>query len=269
MSKIANLALFNLVHININLPPYVAETGISVEFNREWLAQSISNVATSFSGYPTYFVGATSILMYRFGGYSRISTILGSIIPVILSFILPCIQPLVPKIMAATILFYISACFIHEFFVSQVPRLSLFDLLLVMSTAFTCYLVNQVLGFICCILICSLIVISYYSKSISTGTRSVTEYEKIIMSVDGDTEAVIRVDYILCFATLPIFKSSLSQIKTKNLVLDLSSCQYIDMNGNDFIISSCSSFDKLTILGRPQNLYMREIEKNGKCTVFL
>lgn len=173
IGNILTLVLMNLIHINVNLLPYAIATGQPVDFNVEWRAQGLSNLVTACTGFPSYFVCSTSILFFKTGGTTRMASVLGSFVPLILLLLVPYVSTLIPTVLSKIICCYLGLSFFSSYFGRYLRRLSRMDLAILFLGMLLCHFIGAVAGFAIVISISSVISLHYYVASLDSVASAV------------------------------------------------------------------------------------------------
>lgn len=243
--NILSLVLFNLIHINTNVISYSFVTKNNIDFNAEWKTQGLSNLFTTFTGFPSYFVSSTSILFFKAGAKTRTASMLGSMAPAILAIISPYIRDYIPNILSGIILSYLGMSFVYSYCIRIRPLVSATDFAVVCLGIVFCQAIGFTAGFAIVAAIASITALRYYQRVVCAGQAP----------APPSSGGVVRVDYILCFMTLNRLKQDLSHCNSE-VTLDLSACPYVDMNANFFITDYAKGIAHMHVLGHPENLYV-------------
>lgn len=248
--NIISLSLFNLIHITVNIPGFVNEMNIKSDINQEFRTQGIANLATAFTGYPSYFICSSSIFFNKSGGTKKIHAIIGGFALIPLIYIGPKSREYLPCILLSFIPMYIGGFFIISNFISQIRNISYLDLSVIVISAVIGYF-NPVVGLVVGSSVNAFIVLYYYNKGIESKVP--------LGSVDKQYE-VIKIDFLSYFMTSEILKKRLA-VNSGNVLVDLNGCKYFDMDSNNILESFISKFDgKVRISGAPANLYTHKFK---------
>lgn len=252
ISNIFSLLAFNMIHLNVNLSTYAMATDSLIDYNREWLAQSLSNLATSLLGYPSYFVGVTSVLFYRSGANSKLASIFGSVVVLLIAFIAPYIRNYIPNLLSAIILTYVGFSFLLCYFLKIWLITSFNDFIIIFITLVVSLFIGIAQGFFIGCIISILIAMNYLPVRFGKSTDIHSG------AVDGSDNQVIRISCILCFSTLSQLKKYV-ELAGDEFTLDLTECPYIDMNVNMYLRELAESNKRICIIGKPDNLYIQSL----------
>ncbi|KAF9760585.1 hypothetical protein NGRA_3104 [Nosema granulosis] len=251
LKNIVGLALFNLIHITVNVPGFVNEMKIQSDINHEFKTQGIANLATAFTGYPSYFICSSSIFFNKSGGTKKIHAIIGGFALIPLVFVGPKSREFLPCILLSFIPIYIGGCFIISNFISLLTQISMLDLAVILVSTLVGFFVDPVMGLLAGSSINAFIVLYYYS----VGLRTKAE----LASVDQDYE-VIKIEFLSYFMTTEILKDRLS-INKGNVLIDLTNCKYFDLESNSILENYISNFEgNIRISGTPINLYTHKFK---------
>ncbi len=147
IGNIVSMVFLNLIYINVNLLPYFYVTKKPINFNIEWRAQSVGNLITSLTGYPSYFVSSTSILFYKAGAHSKKTSLFGVIAPLTLFFIHPYLADYTPLALSTILVFYLGIVFIYSYFICKILIMSAQDIFIFIFGTLYCCLLGPQAGF--------------------------------------------------------------------------------------------------------------------------
>lgn len=252
--NIVGLALFNLIHIAVNVPSFAESMGIESNINDELGTQSIGGLVSGFFGYPTYFICSTSIYFNKSGGRSRVHSIVGGLALCLLLFIGSAVRCILPTVLIAAIPTFIGLSFLYSYLYRPMFELSYTDLVVLLASAAMSWVTMPVYGLVLGIVINSFHILLSYSKFVSEE-RSVDRAEHMF---GNEVYTVVRIDFPVFFGTVEKFKEKVEGL-FGSVVFDLRNCGYVDANGNSILKGVLDEIaaagHQALILGHPSNLY--------------
>lgn len=297
-SNIFSMVLSNLIHININLHPYIYATNQSIDFDKEWRTQALSNFFTAFTGYPSYFISSTSIFFYKSGASNRFASMLGAFVPVVLGIISPYIRNWIPNAMAGIVISYLGMSFLYNYYFRLIRIISRTDFLIMTIGLVLGKANSYITGFATVIAMACIIIIKYVflnktnknicnmnskdsmnkdiMNNISKDSTKMNNISKDIMnnnniksmnniikstSIDYNNDNYIIIDHVFSFMSVPSIRNKTKNINDK-ITFDLSLCSYIDMNANFLLEDIAQNVKEMIIIGKPDNLYISMLEQN-------
>jgi sulfate permease, SulP family len=271
--RMIGLAIFNLVHLTVNVSGFAEATGVKSDLNQELKAQSAGNLVSAFLGYPTYFICSTSIYFHKSGGKTRIHSFVGAMSLLFLIFFGSAIRSILPVVLLAMLPLFIGFSFLHSYVYLPAKRMSLRDsaiLLVVMAVSiFTSPSLSLFFG----IFLNSAYFIYIYSWELLGGRGAKKKSLHILgaegcckgpgppiemVNLDGILYRAVRIDYAVFFGTIEKFRSDISGLQS-NILFDLQDCIYFDTLANfslEKVVERLGSSNyRVCIIGEPHNFY--------------
>lgn len=269
--NIFSMAIYPLIPFIVNLPSYTSAINIDYNATREFFAFGASNLASSLFFYPTYLNCSGSILFNTCGNNTRMCSIIAAFAMLSLYFVIHYIRTYLPTFVISVVKLFIGMSFILSY-APMVFRTSYSDMV--------CIIIMVVIGvsFANPMLLVSIAALFttfrslIYSISILPCQRNIdiTDDNGIVTckapekvdycNIHGLTEYLIRKKTDGIITTIDISDNS-SIIKTRNtnIIIDLSSCRYIDFTANTKLRQALDIVKEngihYCIRGQPSNFY--------------
>jgi sulfate permease, SulP family len=268
--RMVELALFNLVHLTVNVSGFAEATGVKSDLNQELKAQSIGNLVSAFLGYPTYFICSTSIYFHRSGGRTRIHSLAGALSLLLLVFFGSAIRSILPITLLATLPLFIGFSFFRSYVYLPMRRMSLMDSAILLVSMGVSILLSPSLGLFFGIFLSSVYFIYIYSKRLLSGRiRSEGPAQELgveghkdslprTMEIGGVVYRIVKIDYAVFFGTIERFRHDVAGFES-NVLFDLRDCLYFDTLANFSLEEAVGRLSargyRVCIIGEPHNLY--------------
>ncbi|ORD94833.1 hypothetical protein ECANGB1_2229 [Enterospora canceri] len=256
IGEIITVTIFNMIHINVNVPSFVSCTGKEGDYdlNREWKAQALSNAATSVVGFPSYFVNCYSLLVAKLGcGYSQFALVFAGVFA-LLGIALPFVVEYIPLLVGHVLLSYMGMVFIQCYGYEPFRAMNGTDATIWAAGVVLSYFCSTALGF--CFVIAAI--------SLSVLKAAIAGRKRQVKPVYGDevnynTLKYVKIDYPVYFLTLDEFAVDLQYLES-GFTLDLTGCSYIDMGGNAMLEEKLNEIGIINVYGTPANLYTKRLQ---------
>ena len=258
ISTLVSVTIFNLIHLNMNVPAFLSQTKKidqkDVDLNKEWKVQGFNSLMTSITGYPIYFINCYTVFAEKNGFSDRRITV--ALSGLLLSLFIPIsfITTFIPNLIGEVFMIYMGLCFINDFIINTYKFSNRHDkCIYAISTAFSLF-VNTAFGF---------------TFSIAFIMLEVLKAERLRkMDVTGDVNPCdakyIKINYPVYFLTVDDFKMDIDKLD-EGYTLDLSGCTYMDMDGNKALYEKLDEIGMINVLGMPENIYINVL--NDKITM--
>lgn len=244
--RIINLGICPLISLSTSLPYYSNTVGIPVNFNKELLAQGITNGFCSIGLFPTCFNTSGSILFMLCGANSRYHSIFGGLSLIFLFFVYHQVAPLIPSF-AISLIFQFIGFTILLGFSKQIISATWLDKALLISifTVFKISSFNSIVILIFGVILNYLFVYFHTSKDTKLIKKQIDN--SMIITVTGSLDfrnvhKIIENSYCNC----------------TDVTFDLSSCDFIDYSANleleEIMRKLKLNGQKIKICGCPSNL---------------
>lgn len=270
---IVSLALFNLIHIVINLPSFAESVGVRTSLDEELRTQSIGNLVSAFFGYPTYFICSTSIYFNRSGGKTRTHSIVGGLAMCSILIIGASLRSILPVVLIATMPMFIGLSLVHSYVYLPLFKLSYADFSILIISGITSRFVKPIGGLLLGTLTNSLYILSSYSSFIPETKAELVERRKDdlelknglkTVSFGSEMYSVVEIGFLGFFGTAGDIRKKAKGLNG-NVMFDLRHCPHFDANANvafeEIINGIGDSGDRVLILGRPKNFYLDSFGK--------
>lgn len=250
--EIISVILFNLIHINMNVPSFLNNSGIDqcgFSINREWEVQGLANMFVSWLGYPVYFVNCYSMILSKYNINNRFITIIIGLISFPLMIVLYYIMKFIPLAAGQILMTQLGVAFLYDFGYLTLCKLNRTDKVLFIMGILLSVFITPGFGFIAVIAISTLNVLKSELESRKKTKKIIYDDINII------DMKYVKINYPIYFLTLDDFESDLKGLKT-GFTLDLTECSYIDMGGNLMLEKKLQEIGIINVYGTPDNIYM-------------
>lgn len=256
---IAGLALFNMIHIVVNIPSLAETTGMKCDLDTELRAQSMGNFASAFLGYPTYLICSTSIYFNKSGGRSRMYSIAGAATMCSLIFAGSYVRAILPVVLVATIPMFIGISFLYSFVYLPMRKLSYPDFCIMAACAVVSCIWMPVYGLAFGVAANTLWILLSYSKSLSAGGGvSELKVRPESMGSVGKGLRTVEIDFLVFFGTVDKLREWAGDLDA-DILFDIRKCGHFDANANmaleEIVREIVRGGHQVQILGHPFNLY--------------
>lgn len=250
--EIISVILFNLIHINMNVPSFLNNSGIDqcgFSINREWEVQGLANMFLSWLGYPVYFVNCYSMILSKYNITNRFVTIIIGLISFPLMIILYYVMKFIPLAAGQILMTQLGVAFLYDFGYLTLCKLNRSDKVLFIMGILLSVFITPGFGFIAVITISTLNVLKSELESRKKTKKIIYDDINVI------DMKYVKINYPIYFLTLDDFESDLKGLKT-GFTLDLTECSYIDMGGNLMLEKKLKEIGIINVYGTPDNIYM-------------
>lgn len=250
-----SVILFNLIHLNVNVPSYISVVGEkytkNMDFNTEWKTQGIGSLITSIMGYTVYFVNCYSCLGHKLQCMSPYVTL--SLGLVLLAMAVPiCLATkYIPNAVGQVFMGLLGIGFLKDYFYDTFKVINKRDRIIMCLGICFSYFMNMAQGFCFVMVMIMLFILMAEIKKSKTNTNGVMEIED---------EKVVRINYPAYFLTQDDFVNDLAQLQ-ENCTLDLSECSYMDMGANLALEAAVDKVGIINVVGTPENMYTKIFKK--------
>lgn len=248
--SILTLAVFPLVPHSINLPIYANSTMNELCPDSELRALGFSNLFSAIGCFPTYFNCTASIMLCRCGATARAYGFIAVPVLAALYFIFHHIVVRIPIFIFSVLPLFIGLSLLSSY-LPLVFNATFFDILLVLALL----LINHLLGD-AILMLATGILLNALCTLIFTGRPWPNAHG--IKIDEKDNQIIIKAGDQLDFYSI-LSVSKYIEMATKNVVVDMSECRYIDMSANIRLKASldshlCNGY-YYKLVGHPKNLY--------------
>lgn len=237
---IFSVTFFNLIYSVVNLPAYQISTKSKIDFSYELGAQGYTNIFTLI---PSYFVASYSITFARIGGNKKLYGFVSSFAMIFIAVFGLVIKGFIPTFILSMVPFLLCANFLHMAFIKSIPDATIPEYIVSVLVCVISYISNQ---FICGILFGFILYFIVYFIVKKRKSHPI-DYDQNIFS----QTQIIVIDYPFCF--INAYKFNYHPLADR-IIIDFSSCAFIDWVGTDIIYAFCKIQNAIYILNRPSNL---------------